>query len=131
MARILVVDDDKSLLDFIKDILYKYAKTEYKSEWALRVTTVTDAIKALELVKEHNFELIITDILMARMDGWEFIQEIRRKFPQFATPIVVMSAIQGVELKYESMRHGASAWFQKPLHPREFAKEVFKLIQER
>jgi CheY-like chemotaxis protein len=131
MARVLVVDDDQSLLDFVKEILYKYAKTEYKSDWALRITTVTNAINALEIVKEHNFELIITDILMARMDGWEFIKEIRKKFPQFATPIVVISAIEGIDIEYESVRHGASAWFQKPLRPKEFSEEVFKLIQER
>ena len=131
MARILVVDDDSSILRFVEEILYKYAKVEYASNWELRITTAKNAINALEVVKEHNFELIITDILMARMDGWEFIREIRKKFPQFDTPIAVMSAVEGIELKYESMRHGASAWFHKPLHPKEFANEVFKLIQER
>jgi len=131
MARVLLVDDDSSVLKFVEDILHKYVAIEYKSEWELRVTAVNSAIKALEIVNEHNFELIITDILMARMDGWEFIREIRKKFPQFETPIVVMSAIEGAELEYESMRHGASAWFHKPLHPKEFANEIFKLIQER
>jgi CheY-like chemotaxis protein len=131
MARVLVVDDDTAVLAFVKEILHKYAKTEYKSEWALRVTAVTSALQALSIVKEHNFELIITDILMARMDGWEFIREIRKKFPQFETPIVVISAIEGIDLEYESVRHGASAWFQKPLRPKEFCTEVFKLIQER
>jgi CheY-like chemotaxis protein len=131
MARVLVVDDDTSILEFVKDILHKYAKKEYKSDWELRVTTVPSAIKALEVVKEHNFELIITDILMAKMDGWEFIREIRKKFPQFDTPIVVMSAVRGIDLKYESMRHGASGWFEKPIRPKEFATEVFKLVQER
>jgi len=131
MARVLIVDDDPSILKFVEEILNKYAKNEYSSDWDLRVTSVSSAIKALEIVKEHNFELIITDILMARMDGWEFIKEIRKKFPQFDTPIVVISAIQGADLKYESMRHGASAWFHKPLRPKEFTTEIFKLIQER
>jgi len=131
MARVLVVDDDEFVLKLIEEVLREYAKNEYSSEWDLRVTTVSNAMHALEVIQEHNFELIITDILMARMDGWEFIREIRSKFPQFDTPIVVISAIAGVELKYESMRHGASAWFHKPLHPKEFAQAVFKLIQER
>jgi len=131
MARVLVVDDNQTILEFTKDILHKYAKTAYTSEWELQVTTVTNAISALELMNEHIYELIITDILMARMDGWEFIKEIRKRFPEFNTPIVVMSAAEGIDLNYESMRHGASAWFYKPLHPKEFATEVFKLIQER
>ena len=131
MARILVIDDDKSTLEFIKDMLYKYAKVSYTSDWELKISTVTSAISALDLIKESNFELIITDILMARMDGWEFIRELRKKFPQFDTPIVVMSAIQGIDLKYECMRHGASAWFQKPLDIKAFTTGVFNLIQER
>jgi CheY-like chemotaxis protein len=131
MARILLVDDNPSVLKFIEDVLHTYAKTKYASTWDLRITPVGSALQALDVVNEHNFELIITDILMARMDGWEFIREIRKKFPQFDTPIVVVSAIQGVDLKYESMRHGASAWFQKPLRTKDFTTEVFKLIQER
>jgi CheY-like chemotaxis protein len=131
MARILVVDDDLFMLEFIKDVLNKYAKTEYKSDYELRITTTNDAISALERIKEHNFELIISDILMSKMDGWEFIREIRKRFPQFDTPIVIISAVQGVDLTYESMKHGASAWYQKPLHPKEFATGIFKLIQER
>lgn len=131
MARILVVDDDLFMLEYIQDILHKYKKTEYKSDWELKITTTNNAISALELLKENVFELVITDILMAKMDGWEFIQEIRKKFPQFNTPIVIMSAIQADDLTYESMKHGASAWFQKPIRPKEFSQEVFKLIQER
>lgn len=131
MARVLIVDDDPGLLQFTEEVIVRYSKEYYESKWPLKVETASNAIKALELVKEYEFELIITDILMARMDGWEFIRELRKRFPQFDTPIVVISAIEGVDLQYESMKHGASAWFKKPFSPKEFAKEVFKLIQER
>jgi CheY-like chemotaxis protein len=131
MARILVVDDDAIVLDLVKDILEKYQEQEYHSEFELKVTGVRSAIEALELLKDNQYELIITDILMAKMDGWEFIREIRKKYPQFNVPIVVISAVQGVDLEYESMRHGASGWFYKPIRPKEFAREVFRLIQER
>jgi len=131
MARVLVIDDQELMLEMIKDILTKYKETQYKSTWSLDITIVADPVVALNLIEEHNFELIITDILMARLDGWTLIKEIRKKFPQFAVPIVVISAIQGIGLEYESMKHGASAWFHKPLHPRAFASGIFKLIQER
>lgn len=131
MARILVVDDDVGMCQFIRDVLVKYGQTDYESDWKLNVQTVDNAVHALDIIKENNYELIITDILMARMDGWEFIKKLREKFPQFDVPIVIVSAVQGVDLQYESMRHGASAWFSKPIHPKEFADAVFKLIQER
>ncbi len=131
MARILILDDDTVTLEMFKDLLYKYAKVDYKSAWQLRITVANDPITALGMIKEHNFELIITDILMAKLDGWEFIKEIRKKFPQFDVPIVVVSAISGADLEYAGMRNGASAWFHKPIHPKEFATAIFKLIQER
>lgn len=131
MARILVVDDDAMILDMVKDIIIGYAKTEYKSEWELKIHTTTDSVQALSMVTENNYELIITDILMAKLDGWTMIKEIRKRFPEFHAPIIVMSAVQGIDLEYESMKNGASAWFTKPIHPREFAKKVFELIKER
>lgn len=131
MARILIVDDDPVFLSMVSDALHQHAASEYQSDWDLRVTLCKDALAALEHVNIHAFELIITDIMMARMDGWEFIREIRKRFPQFDVPIVVVSAIDGIELKYEGMRHGASAWFHKPINPESFSKEIFRLVQER
>jgi len=131
VARILIVDDDKTLLTFTSDVLQKYAKQLFRSDWELKIHTATNALTALDLIKYNCYELVITDVLMAKMDGWEFIQEIRKRFPQFVTPIVVMSAIDGVELEYQSVKHGACGWVSKPLHPKEFAAKMFGLIQER
>jgi CheY-like chemotaxis protein len=131
MARILVVDDDDVFKAILEDSLKERATKLYSSRWPLRITSVGDPITALSIVKEHNFELIITDILMAKMSGWEFIKELRKKFPQFSTPIVVISAIDAVELEYAAMKHGASAWFSKPLQHEKFSSEIFKLVQER
>lgn len=131
MARILIVEDDPVSAQFIEDILEKYTKDKYASQWKLRVTKVTSAIEALEIMKAHAFELIVTDIMMAKMDGWEFIREIRKDTDHFELPIVVVSAIDGTELEYNSKRVGASIWFTKPLSPKHFANKVFKLIAER
>jgi len=131
MARILLVDDDPVILEMIQDILQKYTKAYSDSEWELKIHTAPDAIKALGMLEEFNYELVVTDILMAKMDGWEFIKQVRERYPQRALPIVVLSAVDAVELEYKSMRYGASAWMQKPLRPKEFANQVFNLISER
>jgi DNA-binding response OmpR family regulator len=113
----------------MRDILLKYAQREYKSHWDLVINTATDANIGLELVQQFNYEMLIVDIAMARMNGFEFIREIRKKFPQLEVPIVVVSAVDGVDLEYQSIRHGASAWFKKPLSPKKFARDVFKLLE--
>jgi two-component system, sensor histidine kinase ChiS len=131
MARVLIVDDDPFILEFLKDLLEKSARKEYISKWDLQIQTARDGSEALSIIKENNYELIITDILMAKMDGFELIKEIRKKFPEFSTPVIVMSAVQGVDLEYESRKHGASAWFTKPIKIKEFTSKVFTLICER
>lgn len=129
MARILIVDDNQSHLEMMRDMLLKYAEHEYKSQWHLTIHTATDANMAMEMVRINNYELLVVDILMARINGFEFIREVRKKFPQLKVPIVVVSAIDGVELEYQSIRHGASAWFQKPLSPKKFARDIFGLLE--
>jgi CheY-like chemotaxis protein len=131
MARILIVEDDSISAALINDVITKYAKEKYDSDWDLRVTVVYSGIEALEILNVHMFELIITDILMAKMDGWELIREIRKKYTNSELPIVVVSAIDGVELEYKSKRAGASMWFTKPIHPKEFSESIFSLIAER
>ena len=131
MSRVLLIEDSSTDLAFLNDVLNKYSKYYYHSPWDLRITSTKKAEEGLELLKQHSFELIITDIMLARMDGWQFIKEIRKDKNQADLPIVVVSAIDGTELEYYSKRHGASLWFTKPIRPKEFAKQIFSLIAER
>lgn len=131
MARILIVEDDSVSAALINDVIIKHAKEKYDSDWDLRTTIVHSAIDGLEILSIHEFELIITDILMAKVDGWEFIKAVRKKKTNSELPIVVVSAIDGAELEYKSKRVGASMWFTKPIHPKEFSEKVFSLIAER
>lgn len=129
MARILIVDDNQSHLDMMRDILLKYAQKEYKSHWDLIIHTALDANQALDMVQVNNYEMLVVDIAMARMNGFEFIKEVRKKFPQLEVPVVIVSAVDGVDLEYQSIRHGASAWFHKPLSPKKFARDIFRLLE--
>jgi len=131
MARILLLDDEQTILAFLEDALTKYGKEFYDSKWPLRFTKATTAEDALDIMEVHTFELAIVDIMLARMNGWEFIKEVRKHKSQSDLPIVVVSAIDGTELEYYSKRHGASLWFTKPIKPKEFSKQVFNLLAER
>ena len=131
MARVLIVDDSPMMLAFISDVLEKYAKSLYDSTWELKISTAESAMQALELLKENFYELIITDIMMSKMDGWEFIKELRKENSRKDLPIVVVSAIDGVDLKYGAIRNGASAWFTKPIATKEFSQAIFRLLAER
>lgn len=131
MARILLVEDDKVTGQFLEDVILKYAERDYKSDWPIKVTRAGNGIQALKLLEEHNYELVVTDILMASMDGWEMIREIRKVRNQSDLPIFVVSAVDAVDLRYNSAKYGASGWMTKPVKPAEFANKVFELLGDR
>jgi len=125
------VDDNLFDLEFISDTIEKYAKDRYESKWDLRITKVRDVVSALEVMKEHDFELVISDILLGKLDGWQLVKEIRKNKKHSELPIVVVSGVDGVELNFKSKLAGASMWFTKPIKPNEFVEKVFNLIAER
>lgn len=131
MARILIVEDDKANGTFMCDILKKYSSSREYKDWPIKTTLVEDPIRAYQLLKENNYELLITDILMAKMSGWELIREIRKEKPNSDLPILVVSAVDAVDLRYNSARYGASNWLTKPFKPSQFVKTVFDLIGDR
>jgi CheY-like chemotaxis protein len=131
MARLLIVDDNRVDMQMLKDAIIYNKDKFYDSNYGLTIHEARDGIEALEIMEMHHYELIITDIIMAKLSGWEFIRKVREKHSQAELPIIVVSAIDGVELEYNAIKNGASAWFTKPIKEKEFSKQVFDLIQER
>lgn len=116
-ARILLVDDDR-------DIRTMYS--ELFSRAGFEVVQAASAVDALEdIAAGHTYDVVVTDIMMARMDGWEFLEEIRNnlKLDSVMLPVIVMSAhFDSDTLRVEAFRRGASATYTK-------AEPLAKLLQ--
>lgn len=108
--RILLVDDDAVVRAMYRDYLRKdgYA-----------VVVVGSAFDAIERLREEKFDLVITDIMMARMDGWELIEAIRRDlgFEKEVLPIIVITAFQEDGMETKAWRKGAAAVYLKGRQP--------------
>ena len=78
--RILVVDDEADVLDFLSMFL---------SSLGWEITTVSSAARALDEMDNHPYFLVLTDIAMPDMDGYEFVSCIKRK--QIASQLVLMT----------------------------------------
>lgn len=112
---ILVVDDDQSLRRMM----------EYTLQQAGYVVTVaSDGDKALPLIEEVQPRLIITDLKMERMGGFEVLTHVRQKFPDILT--IVVTAFGSVESAVEAMQRGAHDYLVKP-----FSREALRLAVER
>jgi len=109
---ILLVDDDRTILAMYGDFL------ESKGFAVIRAN---DGEKALERLTDApgSVDLVVTDIMMARMDGWQLLTYIRKELGlnEIDLPVIVMSAVEGVDLQVEYIRHKANDWITKPVRP--------------
>ncbi len=102
MARILVVDDDQGMREFM-DIMF--TKEGYD------VTSAEDASRALTLCDKKDFDLIITDLRMPRMDGIEFLKKIKDQKPE--TTVILVTAYASGETAVNAMKEGAYDYVEK------------------
>lgn len=104
MANILVIDDERSIRNTLKDIL------EFEKH---KVTLAEDGKQGLEAVESNTFDLIFSDIKMPEMDGLELLDALIEK--NIDTPIVMISGHGNIETAVESIKKGAFDFIEKPI----------------
>jgi DNA-binding response OmpR family regulator len=112
-AKILVVDDEKVARKSLADIL----RLE-----GYDVTEVEEGPKALDLLKEESYDLMLLDIRMPGMDGIEVMQKATESSPD--TEIIMLTAHGSMESAVESLRFGAHDYLIKPSSPQEILSSV-------
>lgn len=108
--RILVVDDEKDILELID---YNLSKNGYK------VKTVTSGEEALELIKDNDYDLIILDLMLPGVDGFDLCKIIKADKHKANIPIVMVTAKAEEADKVAGLEIGADHYVTKPFSPRE------------
>jgi len=119
MKRILLVEDTSHLSEEIADIL----RLE-----GYGVTIANDGLRALELLPASGFELIITDLLMPRMDGFELIRRVRSMASFSSIPILILSAKASEADRILGREAGADAFMEKPCKAHELVASISSLL---
>ncbi len=104
MSKILVIDDERSIRNTLKDIL-EYEKYE--------VDLAEDGKKGIEKVKQTEYDIILCDIKMPGLDGIEVLEELHPMAPD--TPVVMISGHGNIDTAVESIKKGAYDFIEKPL----------------
>lgn len=119
--RMLIIDDNDDIRNFLFDEFSKY----------LMVEMAEDGQKGLEKAIEINPDLIICDVMMPVMDGFEVIRLLKGDFQTCHIPIILLTAHSSLEHQLEGIQSGADAYIMKPFSLKYLVARVFKLIEQR
>ena len=116
---VLVVDDNAQNRQFLADLLQPIGFV---------ITEAADGLAAQSLLKQSRFDLIITDLVMPEVDGFELVSWIRNSLSDSQTPIIVASASAFYDDQIRSLSAGANQFMPKPVDPFELLGRVAKLL---
>ncbi len=103
MNSILVVDNEKSMCDFLSIMLEKEG---------YEVSTARNGVEAVKLLRNSEFDAVLTDIKMPRSNGLDVLDAVRKERP--TTPVIMMTAYASAETAVEAMKKGAFDYISKP-----------------
>ncbi len=121
MNEIIIVDDrvtNRNILHRLSAMLEPDAV----------IHSFADPTSAIERIKLHQADLIITDFKMPGMNGAEFIAYCRTNIPHFDAPIIVVTAYEDREFRYEALEAGATEFLMSPIDHREFTTRVRNVL---
>ena len=116
--RILTIDDSKTIRDMLMLTL---------ADAGFEVLQAVDGQDGLDVLSKEQVDVVITDINMPRMDGYEVIRQMRRNSAHDSTPILVLTTESEVDKKNIAREAGATGWLVKPFDPVRLVETINKV----
>jgi two-component system cell cycle response regulator len=118
---ILLVDDNEEILEFIEhELTEKYT-----------VIKAMNGSEALDILKDEVVQLVICDIMMPVMDGFELCKIIKTNFDYSHIPVILLTARNTLQSKIEGLETGADAYIEKPFSPEYLQVQIANLLANR
>ena len=118
--NILIVDDSKSMRFAIHATLVNAG---------YNVQAANNGVEALDLAKKGTFDLVLTDINMPKMDGYQLIESLRQLKAFKFTPILTLTTQSDAFSKQKAKNIGATGWIVKPFSPSNLIEVLAKFIK--
>ncbi|HET7004791.1 MAG TPA: ATP-binding protein [Candidatus Binatia bacterium] len=116
--RILIADDNLEMRKYLQRLLERH--------W--NVTVVENGARALEVVRSQQPDLVLSDVMMPDLDGFELLRQLRADKRMSTIPVILLSARAGEEAYIEGMNAGADDYVVKPFGARELIARVKALL---
>src|SRR3954447_2707005 len=119
---VLAVDDNEQNLQLLE---------EYLSSWGYDVVLARDGFEALQSYPRHDPSIIVLDVMMPNMDGYEACQRIKEEPGGRTIPILMLTALTATEDKIKALECGADYFLNKPINREELRSRIRSLIRIR
>ncbi|TQP24432.1 response regulator [Vibrio cholerae] len=119
MAKVLAVDDSISIRQMVSHTL---------QDAGYEVETAADGREALAKAQKARFDVIISDVNMPVMTGFEFVKAVRMQSQYKFTPILILTTETSPEKKQEGKAVGATGWLVKPFNPETLLKTLQRVL---
>ena len=120
MARILIVDDERSMREFLEILLRK---------WGHEVVSLGDGDEALQVVAGDEFDLVITDLRLGKVSGQAILEATKQYHP--LTEVILITAFATADNAIQAMKAGAYDYLMKPFKVDEIQVVVQKALEKR
>jgi len=118
---ILIVDDNEEILEFLERML----KSKYS------IAKATDGEDALKILDKETVQLVISDVMMPLMDGFELCRNMKSNFEYSHIPVILLTAKNGIQAKVEGLELGADAYIEKPFSKEHLQAQIASLLNNR
>lgn len=120
-SRLMIVDDDPAFLTLLVELL---SHAGFHS-----ITDVSDPRDAINLYQNNNYDLILLDIKMPFLDGFEVMEQFKKTNKQSTTPILALTGLGEKQLKVRALREGAQDFLEKTSDPEELITRITNTLQ--
>jgi len=120
MPRILAVDDEPNIVRLIQVNLERHG---------YQVETANNGAQALAKIKANRPDLVVSDVMMPEMDGFELLANIRRDPSLMDLPVIMLTAKAQDKDVFEGYHYGADMYLTKPFNPMELVTFVKRIAQ--
>lgn len=118
---ILIVDDNKDMLDVISD--------ELSDTYA--IARALNGKQALEVLEKEAVQLVVSDIMMPEVDGFELCRQIKTRFEYSHIPLILLTAKNTLQSKITGLETGADAYIEKPFNAEYLQAQIANLLTNR
>lgn len=120
LKKIVVAEDDDAIAHMVNMAL---------GDAGFLCLRARDGDEALKLVKHHDPDLLVLDVMMPRVDGFEVARRLKGDVMWSRTPILMLTALSGVDNQVQGIDAGADSYMSKPFDLREFGAKVKALVR--